>query len=106
MVFKLCAAALWGAVRNLKGAANFFRQDEILQFFYRNLLGCAGKKFWSLSGCREQKSLKTTDLQLMAFLQRFASKSINKWLTYNQKNVERHQISRQNRQPIGQVLLF
>ncbi len=60
VVFKLCAAALWGAVRNLKGAANFFRQDEILQFFYRNLLGCAGKNFWSLSGCREQKSLKTT----------------------------------------------
>jgi hypothetical protein len=24
VVFKLCAAALWGAVRNLKGAANFF----------------------------------------------------------------------------------
>ncbi len=62
MVFKLCAAALWGAVRNLKGAANFFLQDEILQFFYRNLLGCAAKKFWSLSGCREPKSLKTTAL--------------------------------------------
>ncbi len=61
VVFKLCAAALWGAVRNLKGAANFFRQDEILQFFYRNLLGCAAKNFWSLSGCREPKSLKTTD---------------------------------------------
>jgi hypothetical protein len=60
VVFKLCAAALWGAVRNLKGAANFFRQDEILQFFYQNLLGCAAKKFWSLSGCREPKSLKTT----------------------------------------------
>jgi hypothetical protein len=37
VVFKLCAAALWGAVRNSKGAANFFRQYEILQFFYRNL---------------------------------------------------------------------
>ncbi len=24
MVFKLCAATLWGAVRNPKGAANFF----------------------------------------------------------------------------------
>jgi hypothetical protein len=64
VVFKLCAAALWGAVRNLKGAANFFREDEILQFFYRNLLGCAAKKFWSLSGCREPKSLKTTDIIL------------------------------------------
>ncbi len=62
VVFKLCAAALWGAVRNLKGAANFFRQDEILQFFYRNLLGCAAKFFWSLLGCREPKSLKTTVL--------------------------------------------
>jgi hypothetical protein len=29
VVFKLCAAALWCAVRNLKGAANFFRQDEM-----------------------------------------------------------------------------
>ncbi len=62
VVFKLCAAALWGAVRNLKGAVNFFRKDEILQFFYRNLLGCAAKIFWSLSGCREPKSLKTTRL--------------------------------------------
>ncbi len=62
MVFKLCAAALWGAVRKLKGAANFFRQDEILQFFYRNLLGCAAKRFWSLLECREPKSLKTTGL--------------------------------------------
>ncbi len=41
---------------------NFFRQDEILQFFYRNLLGCAAKNFWSLLGCREPQSLKTTDL--------------------------------------------
>jgi hypothetical protein len=62
VVFKLCAAALWGAVRNLKGAANFFRQDEILQFFYRSLLGCAAKFFWCLSGCREPKCLKTTAL--------------------------------------------
>jgi hypothetical protein len=61
-IAKLCAAALWGAVRNLKGAANFFGQDEILQFFYRNLLGCAAKNFWSLSGCREAKSLKTTGI--------------------------------------------
>jgi hypothetical protein len=68
VVFKLCAAALWGAVRNLKGAANFFRQDEILQFFYRNLLGCAAKNFWSLSECREPKSLKTTALALRIFL--------------------------------------
>jgi hypothetical protein len=37
VVFKLCAAALRGAVRNSKGAANFFRQNEIFEFFYRNL---------------------------------------------------------------------
>jgi hypothetical protein len=65
VVFKLCAAALWGAVRNLKGAANFFRKDEILQFFYRNLLGCAAKKIWSLLGCREPKSLKTTEISIL-----------------------------------------
>jgi hypothetical protein len=28
VVFKLCAAALWGAVRNLRGTANFFRNKE------------------------------------------------------------------------------
>ncbi len=32
MVFKLCAAALRGAVRNSKGAANFFRQMKYLSF--------------------------------------------------------------------------
>jgi hypothetical protein len=51
VVFKLCASALKGAVRNSKGAvrnskgavrnskgvANFFRQNEIFEFFYRNL---------------------------------------------------------------------
>jgi hypothetical protein len=37
VVFKLCAAALRGAARNSKGAANFFRQLEILQFFHQNL---------------------------------------------------------------------
>ncbi len=76
MVFKLCAAALWGAVRNLKGAANFFRQDEILQLFYRNLLGCAAKIFWSLLGCREPKSLKTTGLSDM--IERVIKKKHNK----------------------------
>jgi hypothetical protein len=54
--------------RNLKGAAKFFRQDEILQFFYRNLLGCAAKNFWSLLGCREPKSLKTTEIPCKAGL--------------------------------------
>jgi hypothetical protein len=58
VVLKLCAAALWGAVRNLKGGAIFFRQEEIFKFFYRILLRCAAKKIWSLSGCREPKSLK------------------------------------------------
>jgi hypothetical protein len=37
VVFELCAAALWGAVRNSKGAAKFFRQYEIIKTFYRNL---------------------------------------------------------------------
>jgi hypothetical protein len=68
VVFKLCAAALWGAVRNLKGAAKFFRQDETLQFFYQNLLGCATRNIWYLSGCREPKSLKTTALGAGIFL--------------------------------------
>ncbi len=31
VVFKLCAAALLGAVRNSKGAAKFFRQYEIFK---------------------------------------------------------------------------
>ncbi len=37
VVFKLCAAALWGAVRNLRGAENFIRQYEIFKTFYQNL---------------------------------------------------------------------
>jgi hypothetical protein len=37
VVFKLCAAALWGAIRNSKGAGNFFRQYKIFKSFYRNL---------------------------------------------------------------------
>jgi hypothetical protein len=55
VVFKLCAAALWGAVKNLKGAANFFRQDEILQFFNRNLLGVPRKFFGLFQGAASQK---------------------------------------------------
>ncbi len=38
VVFKLCAAALWSVVRNVRGAANFFRQYEIFKFFHRNLV--------------------------------------------------------------------
>ncbi len=37
MVFKLCAAALWGAAKNPKGAGFFFREYEIFKSFYRNL---------------------------------------------------------------------
>jgi hypothetical protein len=58
VVFKLCAALLWGAVRNLKGAENFFRKDEILQFFYRNLLGVPRKTFGLFQGAPSQKVWK------------------------------------------------
>ncbi len=84
MVFKLCAAVLWGAVRNLKGAANFFRQDEILQFFYWNLFGCAAKKFWSLLGCREPKSLKTTALN--AWILHFLPAKTRSIITFDRLN--------------------
>jgi hypothetical protein len=48
VVFKLCAAALWGAVRNLRGAANFFRNKkysslsiEIWLIFQLNAAQCS-----------------------------------------------------------------
>jgi hypothetical protein len=38
VVFKLCAAAPWGAEGNPKGAAIFFRQFKIFQSIYQNLV--------------------------------------------------------------------
>jgi hypothetical protein len=69
VVFKLCAAALWGAVRNLKGAvrnlkgavrnlkgaANFFRQFFLLQFFIEICLGVPRKIFGLFQGAASQK---------------------------------------------------
>jgi hypothetical protein len=46
------------------GAANFFRQDEILQFFYRNLLGCAAKNFCLFQGAASQKVWKPLQYSL------------------------------------------
>ncbi len=59
MVFKLCAAALKGAVRNLKGAPIFFFENmKYYSFFIEICLGVPRKNFVLFQGAASQKVWK------------------------------------------------
>jgi hypothetical protein len=60
-LFKLCAAAPWGAVRNSKGAAIF---DEIFKYFYLNLANFSIKSCSMLFIIKNKPIFYTNSLKL------------------------------------------